>query len=148
MLNKLVIILLSITILTSQAQTNKISLSWDVSCNTNIFQYVLYYGTNVLATPITNVVSSIIDDCGINRPAKTNVYKGSYTTSINVFGRTNNVVTVTNLVKGVKYYFTITYKAEGELESNPATEVEYTVPLYPTNSIPSRTVGLRVLSVE
>ena len=62
MIKKIVItLLLSITALVATAQTNKVGLSWDATCNTNVASYVIYYGTNVLATPVTRIDPSHID---------------------------------------------------------------------------------------
>jgi hypothetical protein len=148
MIKKLVVALLSITTLTAMAQTNKISLAWDPTCNTNVASYIVYYGTNTLATPVTKVYQANIDDCGIDRPAVTNVFKGSYTFTNIVNGYTSTNAIITNLVKGAKYYFTLTCKNFAGLESGQSNEVEYTVPFYSTNSVPSKTRGVRIIEIK
>ena len=148
MYKKLVITLLSSVALCATAHANKISLTWDISCNTNVNQYVLYYGTNTLTSPKTNVYPASLDNCGINRPAETNVYKGDYTSTIITDGRTNNLVVLTNLIKGTKYYFTVSCRILPGIESEKCNEIEYTVPLYSTNDLPSKTVGFRILSIQ
>lgn len=149
MIKKLIVItLLSIASLTVTAQTNKVGLAWDPTCNTNVASYVIYYGTNTLATPVTRVSPALVDDCGINRPAETNVFKGSYTFTNIVNGYASTNAVITNLVKGAKYYFTLTARNSSGLESDQSTEIEYTVPLYSTNSVPSKTRGVRIIEIK
>lgn len=150
MIKKLVIAiaLLSIASLTATAQTNKVSFAWDPTCNTNVASYVVYYGTNTLTTPLIRVSPANLDDCGINRPAETNLFKGSYTFTNIVNGYTSTNAVITNLVKGAKYYFTLTAKTFNGLESDQSNEIEYTVPLYSSNSVPSKVRGTRIIEIK
>lgn len=148
MIKKIIITLLSIVALSATAQTNKVSLAWDPTCNTNVVEYIVYYGTNTLTTPATRVTQAHVDDCGVSRPAETNVFKGSYTFTNVVSGYASTNAVITNLVKGFKYYFTLTCRNAAGLESEQSNEVEYTVPLYSTNSVPSKTRGVRVIEIK
>jgi hypothetical protein len=55
---------------------------------------------------------------------------------------------MTNLVKGVKYYFSISCRNAAGLESDRSNEIEYIVPLYSTNSVPSKVRGVRVIEIK
>ncbi len=148
MIKKLLVTLLSVIALSASAQTTKIGLAWDPICNTNVTVFVVYYGTNTLTTPLTVVEPAHIDDCGVNRLADTNVFRGSYIFTQIVSGYTSTNTVITNLVKGVKYYFSLTCKNAAGLESEKSNEVEYTVPLFSTNSVPSKVRGVRVVEIK
>ena len=49
--------------------------------------------------------------------------------------------TVTGLTEGSTYYFTVTAYATNGMESVPSNEVEYSVPVSPTNQPPSIVAG-------
>jgi len=125
-----------------------VTVGWDVSCNTNIVGYTLYYSSTSIPPAITNVVSSYTDDCGVVQPLRTNIYYGKFmTNTIAINGRNNTSCTVSNLALGKTYYFTVTSRTL-TLESDVSTEVSYTVPLFPTNVPPTRPEGFRINSVQ
>lgn len=117
-----------------------LKLEWPVICDPNITKYTLYYTTNVAPNPNTNIVSEFIDDCGIFHSKKTNVYFASYINakSINVIG--TNTCTISNLLIGPKYYFTITYSTLN-FESDKSAELSYTF----TNKAPAKIQNLIIL---
>lgn len=119
-----------------------------MTCNKNIKSFVFYYGTNMLPVPITNVYPMSIDECGMTNAPSTNVYKGNYDKIQSVIGNTNTTLCVSNLIMGMKYYAVITSKNENGLESNPSYELEYTVPFHPSNSIPSKVKGIRIIEIK
>ena len=149
MFKKLIACLSLIASLCINAQSAGVTLAWDQCCNTNIVGYVLYYTTNTVATPVTNVFTAFLDDCGINRPGSTNVYYGNWNlaTAQNVVGITNATTSVTNLVKGAKYFFVVTAKT-ATLESDKSNEISYTAPLFPTNVPPSKVQGVRIIAIQ
>lgn len=136
----------------SQQTTNStvnVNLAWNGLCSPLITGYSIFFTTNVLENgPITNIGPALVDDCGTNRSAYTNIYFGSYSTnqSIMVLGRTNVTCTISNLVRGATYYFTIRTKTD-IMESLPSNEVKYTIP-FVTNPIPSIVQGLRIMIVN
>jgi YHS domain-containing protein len=148
MIKKLLITLLSVIALSASAQTNKVGLAWDPICNTNVTAFIVYYGTNTLVTPVTIVEPAHVDDCGVSRPAETNIFKGQYNFTHIVNGYTSTNTVMTNLVKGVKYYFSISCRNAAGLESDRSNEIEYIVPLYSTNSVPSKVRGVRVIEIK
>lgn len=127
---------------------SSITLAWDASCNTNVVGYSLYYTTNTLTVPVTNVYPAYIDDCGVSMPGYTNVYKANWNLSAvkNVVGIANVTNTVTNLSRGKTYYFVVTAKS-ATMESDKSSEIWHTIPLFPTNVAPSKVTGVRILSI-
>lgn len=129
--------------------TAKVTLAWDPNCSSEIKGYGVYYTTNALSVPKTNIYPSFVDDCGTNRPISTNIYYGNYSTNVvEVVGRTNTTCIVSNLVRGSKYYFIVRSQNFGGLESDDSNEVGFTVPLTPTNSLPTKPEGFRIMSVK
>lgn len=96
MIKKFLFTLLTIVSLTAFSQTASVLVSWDPVCNTNVSDYIVYYGTNLLTTPKTNIYPSSLDDCGKLRLAETNVCKGDYD--------------LTQLVSGVYKFFNSSIK--------------------------------------
>lgn len=91
-----------------------VTLAWDVSTDTSVDGYAVYWG----------------------------VATRNYTNSIVVTGRTTASCTISNLARGVKYYFAATSKA-GALESDYSTEVTFT-----TTPLPPAPVNVRVTPVN
>lgn len=145
------IILLAGLILTSTLYSfgqRNVTLGWDVSCNTNIVGYILYYSSNSVPPAVTNVIAAYTDDCGVSQPLRTNIYYGkSMTNTVAINGRNNASCTVSNLALGKTYYFTVTSRTL-TLESDVSAEVSYTVPLFPANTPPTRPEGFRINSVQ
>lgn len=144
------LILISTVCAFAQAtNTAKVSLAWDGNCDVQVTRYGVYFTTNKLSVPRTNVIPAYIDDCGTNRPTATNIYNGSYSTNV-VFseGRTNTTATVTNLTRGATYYFIVRSRNAAGLESDDSNEVGFTVPLFPTNSVPTKPEGFRIMLVN
>lgn len=122
-------------------------LGWDGNCSPEVSGYTCYYGgTNSVIT--TNIVKAYTNDCGIAVPATTNIYRGAYTNSVMVSGRTNTTCTVSNLVSGATYSFVITSRSATGLESEYSNELIYTVPNVATNMPPSKVENFRVLLVK
>lgn len=130
-------------VLSTFPQSSKVTLTWDPHCDTNVVQFVVYYGTNPLSNPIIKIKPSYTNECGTNVPPSTNVYKGSYTSGAFVPSFTNSI-TFTNLTPLTKYYFVVAARNSAGLESEYSNEIEYET----TNSIPSKVLGLRVLEIK
>jgi hypothetical protein len=94
-----------------------VTLAWDPNPEPDIAGYILYYGLS----------------------------SGNYTSTTNVGNRTTN--TVSGLSSGVTYYFVVTAYNTSSLESDPSTEINYTIPPAQANSppvisvIPNQTTG-------
>jgi hypothetical protein len=100
------------------AQTFTLTLAWDASPDAGVTGYRLYYG----------------------------VASGQYTNSITVGNTT--MATVTNLVKGVTYYFATTaYNASG-VESPFSNEVTYTAPVTSRLHLVANAARQMVLTIE
>lgn len=149
MIKKLVICLLLSVGLSINVHSSGAILQWDPVCNTNVLQYNFYFTTNKFTVPQTNVFSAYVDDCGVNRPVSTNVYFGSYspTNFIALAGRTNTTLSLTNLTKGVTYYFYVTCRSLF-FESEKSSEVSFQIPMYSVNSVPSKVNGIKVLLIQ
>lgn len=80
-----------------------VTLGWDVHTDLSVTGYALYFGVGPRA----------------------------YTNQVPVNGRSNNTVTVSNLVRGATYYFAVTAKNNVGLESDFSDEVSYAVPAPP-----------------
>ncbi|HEY2952973.1 MAG TPA: fibronectin type III domain-containing protein, partial [Verrucomicrobiae bacterium] len=83
-----------------------VTLAWDPNPENDIAGYILYYG----------------------------VASGNYTSVTNVGNRTTN--TVSGLTSAVTYYFAVTAYNTSSLESDPSTEISYTVPPAQANNLP------------
>lgn len=83
-----------------------VTLAWDQNPENDIAGYILYYG----------------------------VASGNYTNAINVGNTTTN--TVSGLISAVTYFFVVTAYNTSSLESDPSTEISYTVPPAQANSPP------------
>lgn len=138
--------ILALFVLSGLSQAFSARLKWSPSCNTNVVQYTVFYTTNRLLTPITNIGPASVDECGDQRPAYTNVFYGNYNFT-NIFvvkGYTNDSVIITNLVRGATYYFTVTCSTSF-FESDRSKEVTYTPS---TNAFAPRVDGVVVIKFE
>lgn len=128
----------------------KVNLAWDGNCDVQVTSYGVYFTTNKLSVPRTNVIAAYVDDCGTNRPTATNIYYGSYSSTNVVIsqGRTNTTATVTNLTRGATYYFIVRSRNSFGLESDDSNEVGFTVPTVPTNLPPTKVEGFRILLIN
>lgn len=106
-----------------------VKVTWDASCNQNVIKYTVLYTSNTLTVPQVEFHKAETNECGVSYPAITNTFYGFYTNSIDVMGVTNIVCQITNLVRGVTYYFTVKCSDIYGLESERATEIKYTVPM-------------------
>lgn len=102
------------------------NLIWKESCNPTVIKYTVYYTTNVVSKPVTNITAIEIDDCDYLKPAATNIFYGKYNSTNRIFitGITNVTCTVTNLVIGTKYYFTLTCSSSVS-ESGQSPELSF-----------------------
>lgn len=142
------ILISTVCVFSQTTNTARVTLAWDPNCSSAIIGYGVYFTTNQVTPPRTNIYPSFVDDCGTNRPTSTNIYYGSYSTNVVlVTGRTNTTCTVSNLVRGSTYYF-IVRSRDGALESDDSNEVGFTVPLTPTNSLPTKPEGFRIMAVK
>jgi hypothetical protein len=122
------------------------TLEWNENCSPDTAGYRVYLSTN--SVPDATVVTpSFIDDCGITRPERTNVYY-PFTESITISGKTNVSFTLTNLIPMLTYHLAVTAFDAGGLESDFSDIVNYTPPSSDgSNSPPTQPVGLEVISV-
>lgn len=106
------LVVLLVLLLVPKAFAQSVTLAWDREAATNnIASYHVYWG----------VASRV------------------YTNSISA--GTNITATVTNLVRGVNYYFAATATATNGLESDYSLEVSYRPPLPPPPPITFRIIG-------
>jgi len=143
------LILFLLTFFTYNVIASTVTLVWDGSCDPVVTGYKVYWGPPN-PPPTTNVVQSYTDDCGRVQPTTTNVYWGrSYTNFVHVLGRTNTIVTISNLVVGATYCFAATSTSDNNLESGFSSEVSYVVPeMTDTNAPPTAVQGFRILKIE
>lgn len=141
--------LIFLSLFSTFAQPANVSLAWDGNCSSEVIGYSVQFTTNRLTVPTTNVFEPYLSDCGTNRPGGTNVYFGEYfsTNVVLVEGLTNTSCVVSNLVRGATYYFTALSRTS-LLKSFPSNEVEYTIPIVATNSVPTRVGGFRIMLVN
>lgn len=104
---------------------SSVTLAWDKSCDPSVSGYIVYYNTN-FTTLSTNVVAAYTDDCGNFHPQATNVYHMPFT--FQAPAGTNCVLSISNLVSGMTYSFTVTATNLSGLESDYSNEVRFTVP--------------------
>jgi hypothetical protein len=141
--NALLILLFSVYV-----NASNVRLQWDMSCDSNVVKYVMYYTTNVLSTPETIIYPGGTNSCGEFDPRSTNIFFGRYSTMTEVLGRTNTICSLSNLVVGVKYYFAVSAVNHVGLESVRSREISHIIS-ESTNSISTNRVGgLVVLSYE
>lgn len=126
-----------------------VGLQWSMNCESNVVKYILYYTTNVLATPETVIALGGTNECGEFRLGSTNIFYGNYTNMVDIIGRTNTICNVTNLVADIRYYFTIVAVNNAGLESLRAKEISHVI-LTSTNDIPlpAPVKGLNVISFD
>ena len=105
-----------------------VALGWDVHCDNQVAGYVVYYGPPA-AVARTNVIAAYTNDCGVYMPTTTNVYRGNYTNTVYVTGRTNTTTTITNLVNGATYCIALVARTDIGVESDLSNELSFTVPL-------------------
>lgn len=125
-----------------------VRLQWDMNCESNVVKYILYYTTNVLTTPETEIDRGGTNECGKFYPPSTNIFYGQYSTLVEVLGRTNTNCHLSNLVTDVKYYFTIAAANNSGLQSLRSAEISHIIPKS-TNSVATNKVGgLTVISFQ
>lgn len=146
LINKFFVGTLVLCVLSGLSETYSAKIKWIPSCNSNVIQYTVFYTTNKLEIPITNIIPSLVDECNFQRPSYTNVYYGKYdlTNIANVNGYTNSECVITNLIRGVRYYFTVTCNtfAFQSLRSKEVTHMSS------TNISKSKVNGLSVISFD
>ena len=132
----------------SQTGTNRVSLEWCPSLDTNVVGYTLYYGAGYKP----EWRESIYDT---NNPCAQPIIQGTnffrtYTHSIILSNTTTCVLT--NLNWGLTYYFSVTARDEWGLESDFSDETQYTVtnkpPVINTNLPPAKPENFRILVVK
>jgi hypothetical protein len=102
-----------------------VTLAWDKSCDPSVSGYIVYYSTNYTSL-FTNVVAAYTDDCGNSHVTTTNIHHMPYT--VQIPAGTNCVASISNLVSGLTYSFTVTATNLSGLKSDYSNEVQYTVP--------------------
>lgn len=152
-MKKLTFISLVILSLITNVSAATITFAWNSSCNPNVTGYSLYYGlTNTYS--FTRIFPAYIDDCGLSVPAGTNINIGNYTNSVEVLGRRNNSVTVSDLVAGSTYAFSVVFIMTNSPAGNTndvisefSKEIVYNIPSFTTNYIPPALSGFIIKSI-
>ena len=133
-------------VLTLVGNAATVRLRWDPLCSPSVNRYEVFYTTNELTSPQKEIEVGGKDDCGVIRPSTTNIFRGNYTNYIQVIGRTNVECQFTNLIVGVKYYFSVRAVDNIGLQGMKSMELIYVVPAE-TNIAP-KVSGVTVLTFE
>lgn len=100
---KVGLVSLNLLLLCLSVQAAQVTLAWDASTDPAVNAYSVYWGVGTR----------------------------NYTNHVDVPGRTNTSVTISNILLGVTYYFAATCMATNGLESDFSVEVSYFVPSKP-----------------
>jgi len=142
-MKKLVTLLLAMVLMTSAALAVSIKLAWCPNPEASVSGYKLYY---VATNKVPNWKPDVYAN-GTNCPPTVLTNGGpwvrNYTTNLLVSGANNTTGTVSNLIVGKTYYFSVTAVDTNGLESDFSSEVEFTV----TNFPPSRPQFFQILNV-